>query len=246
MFENVSFFGARGATLSLILLAYSAVTAAEVSEAEIGSSVAEVGAVTEETRVASDDRWKENRRKENRFSFPRWPERGLPKREVIPPPPPGPYMSTALNRFSLEGPAFDRPEISRPPRRNIAALETADTRTPEFSPDMPWPGGPGSNNSTPLKRWEPQKGYHFVDESEKPGSAVPAYYRQPQYVHGYQHPAPSFMGWSGNNWAPSMYSRPSYNGPYGLMPGRYYSKQPYQQRQGEVAGQPGGTAAPAK
>ena len=239
MFKNVSFFGVRGSTLSLLLLTYSAVTVAEHIEVESGSRVA--GAVTQTKPAASDDGWKENR-----FSLPRWPERSLPKREIIPPPPPGPYMSTALNRFSLEGPGFDRPEVSRPPRRSIAALETADTRKAEFSPDMPWPDDPGSNNSAPLKRWEPKKGYHFVDESEKPGSAAPAYYRQPQYVYGYQRPAPSFMGWSGNGWMPSKYSRPSYNAPYGLMPGRYYSTQPYQQRPGEVTGQPGGTAAPAR
>jgi len=244
MFKNVSFFGVRGATLSLLLLTYSALTVAEVSKVEGGSSVA--GAVTETDSAVSDDRWNESRRKENRFSYPRWPERSVPKREIIPPPPPGPYMSTALNRFSLEGPGFDRDEISRPPRRTIATLDTADARTPEFSPDMPWPGDPGSNNSTPLKRWQPKKGYHFVDESEKPASAAPAYYRQPQYVYGYQHPAPSNMGGYGNSWMPSMYSRPSYNAPYGLMPGRYYSTQPYQQRPGGIAGQPGGTAAPAR
>ena len=247
MFENVSFFQVRSATLFLMLLTYSAVSVAEVSEADSGSSLVEAGVVTETIPAASDDKWEENRRKENRFSLPRWPERSLPKREIIPPPPPGPYMSTALNRFSLEGPAFDRPEIPRPPRRGIAALETAETQIPEFSPDnMPWPGGPGSNNSTPLKRWQPQKGYHFVDESEKPGSAAPVYYRQTQYVYGYQHPAPSYMGWSGNSWVPSTYSRPSYNTPYGLMPGRYYTTQPYQQRPGVVAAQPGGTATPVR
>ncbi len=250
MFENVTFFGVRSATLSILLLSYSAAVVAEATEAEKGAGVGETAAVIETNPTASDDmrnesRRVENRRLENRFSYPRWPERSLPKREIIPPPPPGPYMSTALNRFSLEGPSFDRSEISRPPRRSIAAIEPADTRVPAFSADMPWPDDPGSNNSTPLRRWEPDKGYHFVDESEKPGPAAPAYYRQPQYVYGYQYPAPSPMGWPGNSWAPSIYSRLSYNAPYGLMPGRYYST-PYQQQPGKVAGQPGATAVPAK
>ena len=230
MVENVRNFGARGAALSLVLLTYSAVTVAEVSEAESGSSVAGAGTVTEMNKAASDNRRSEIERKADRFSYPRWPERSLPKRDIIPPPPPGPYMSTALNRFSLEGPSFDPPEIPRPPRRSIAALDTADTRMPPvFSPDVPWPDDPGSNNSTPLKRWQPEKGYHFVDESEKPGAVAPVYYTHPQYVYGYQYPAPSFTGWSGNSWAPSMYSRPLYNAPYGMMPGRYYATQPYQQ-----------------
>ena len=229
MVENVRFFGVRGAALSLILLTYSAVSVAEVSEAESDSSVAEADAVAEMNQTASDNHRKEIERRENRFSYPRWPERRLPMRDIIPPPPPGPYMSTALNRFSLEGPSFDRPEISRPPRRSIAAVETADTMMPAFGPDMPWPDDPGSNNSTPLKRWEPEKGYHFVDQSEKPGFVAPVYYTQPQYVYGYQYPAPSFMGWSGNSRTPSMYSTPSYNAPYGMMPGRYYATQPYQQ-----------------
>ena len=229
MVDKVRFFGVRDAALSLVLLTFSAVTVAEVSEAESSSSVTEAGAVTEMNQAASDNRRDEVRRKENRFSYPRWPEHSPPKRDIIPPPPPGPYMSTALNRFSLEGPSFERPEISRPPRRGVAAFDTTDTRMPAFGPDTPWPDDPGSNNSTPLKRWEPERGYHFVDESEKPGSVAPVNYTQPQYVYGYQHPAPSSMGWSGNNWAPSMYSRPVYNAPYGMMPGRYYATQPYQQ-----------------
>jgi len=229
MVENVRFFVVRGAAIPLVLLTYSAVTVAEISRSEGNPGVAETGAVSEMNQTASDIRRKESGRKENRFSYPRWPEHSMPKRDIIPPPPPGPYMSTALNRFSLEGPSFDRPEISRPPRRSMPAFESADTRMPAFGPDMPWPDDPGSNNSTPLKRWQPEKGYHFVDESEKPGSVAPVYYTQPQYVYGYQYPAPSFMGWRGNNWAPSMYSRPSYNAPYGMMPGRYYATQPYQQ-----------------
>lgn len=228
MVENVRFFGVRGTAISLILLTYSAVAVAEIGQAEDNPGVAETSAVSEMNRAASDIRREESGRKENRFSYPRWPEQSLPKRDIIPPPPPGPYMSTALNRFSLEGPSFDRPEISRPPRSRVSAFETADTRMPAFDPDMPWPDDPGSNNSTPLKRWQPEKGYHFVDESEKPGSDVPVYYTQPQYVYGYQYPAPSYMGWPGNGWMPSMYSRPSYSAPYGMMPGRYYAR-PYQQ-----------------
>ena len=249
MFENVSILGLRGAALSLMLLTYSAAAVAEPGEAESSSGTAGADAEMGAQTIASDSRskddsWKdsryeEDRRKEDRFSFPRWPEHSMPRREIIPPPPPGPYMSTALNRFSLEGPSFDQAEISRPVGRSAVALETADTRATEFSPDMPWPDDPGSNNSSPLKRWQPEKGYHFVDEAEKPGSAAPEYYTQPQYLYGYQYPAPSYMGWPGNSWMPAMYSAPSYHAPYGLMPGRYYATQPYQQGTA-------GVAAPAK
>ncbi|NOQ89031.1 MAG: hypothetical protein GQ550_08920, partial [Gammaproteobacteria bacterium] len=51
------------------------------------------------------------------YIFPDWPERKQAHRQVVPPPPPGPYMSSALSDFSVRGPSFgnnpDRSESNK-------------------------------------------------------------------------------------------------------------------------------------
>jgi hypothetical protein len=87
------------------------------------------------------------------FNFPRWPTREQANREVIPPAPPGPYMSSALSPFSMTGPSFSRDA-------NQAASRMRSTEMPmkAFSPDIAWP----SNLDSP-QRWLPESGYTFVN-----------------------------------------------------------------------------------
>lgn len=90
-----------------------------------------------------------------RYSFPRFPARKQVHREVIPPAPPGPYMSSALNRFSTDGTAFSRNE-SKPAIR----MNSPNMSMQAFSPDVAWP----SYHNSP-QRWQPEDGYHFVEPS---------------------------------------------------------------------------------
>lgn len=72
-------------------------------------------------------------------------EVGQPADDVTPPPPPGPYMSTALP----ESPDFGGEQHS---------MYDDMVSSPFFSPDMPWPSG---RNMMP-RRWMPDEGYVYA------------------------------------------------------------------------------------
>lgn len=236
MFEHVGLIRARNVTLSFVLLTYATVSSAEADVIQGGVETSEAPATTEAVTPHRDAG----------YVFPRWPESTAPKRERVPSPPPGPYMSTALTGFSIDGPSFRAADDSRSHRRSMPGAEEAAADIQSFSSDTPWPDSPASNNNTPVKRWMPEKGYQYVDQSEHSGSA---YYVPPHYMYGYQRPGRSFSGpsipgsnmntpsmnWSGNRWVPSMNSGRSYNAPYGMAPGRYYSRPPYAERAGGAA-----------
>lgn len=85
-------------------------------------------------------------------AYPQWPERPV-RREMIPPPPGGPYMSSALSdvdAFPADTGGL-RDEFGQP---------TMDP--PFFEVDMPWPETP--DRGAP-EAWIPEGGeYHFVPE----------------------------------------------------------------------------------
>jgi len=115
------------------------------------------------------------------FQFPAWPQRSQFQKEVIPPPPPGPYMSTALSDNSVKprsfGMDFQQYEGPRQGNHNIFA-----TPMDMFSPDIAWPDlRPGKKGG--YQRWVPENGYQY----REPAAAVnrvqnkPSYYNSGQY-----------------------------------------------------------------
>lgn len=114
------------------------------------------------------------------YYFPRWPEKRSAPRERVPPPPPGPYMSSALTGNSLDTPSFFEP------KKPEVKFESSSAPVATFSPDTPWP----STSESP-QRWEPENGYNYV----KPQAIQQRYpVRSPYYNYGYP-----VMNWSGAN-----------------------------------------------
>ena len=69
--------------------------------------------------------------------FPQWPERAQEDRNIIPPPPPGPYTSSALNDYAVQRPAFKN--RSNPTSRSGIGYSGPNVPIETFSPDIPWP-----------------------------------------------------------------------------------------------------------
>ena len=88
-------------------------------------------------------------------AYPQWPERPV-RRQIIPPPPGGPYMSSAMSEID----AF--PDDSGG-LRNISDESTEQRMdSPFFKVDMPWPETP--ERDAP-ELWMPESGeYKFVPE----------------------------------------------------------------------------------
>jgi len=148
-----------------LLLTFSTSMQAQSSEASTsGSEAAPTNSATVNER-------------QNTHYFPRWPERRHEKRERLPPPPPGPYMSSAL---ALDGSAVSNSPFSRDQSlAKVPAKSSVSKST--FSPDTPWP----SNSHSP-HRWKPEAGYHYVQPQaeNQPYPAVPS-----NYQYGYRYPA---------------------------------------------------------
>lgn len=102
-------------------------------------------------------------------AYPEWPER-FKREEMIPPPPAGPYMSSAMSGVD----AF--PDYSGGLRNEH---REGQIRSPLFEPDMPWP----VKHDMP-ERWMPDSGkYNFVpDDIVKRLEESPA---SPSYWQGY-------------------------------------------------------------
>lgn len=97
-------------------------------------------------------------------AYPEWPQRSI-RSEVVPLPPPGPYMSTAMSGID----AF--PANTGGLRDDYGEQQM---RSPFFTADMPWPETP--KRARP-EAWMPESGeYHFVPE---------------EVVHQLESPAPS-------------------------------------------------------
>jgi hypothetical protein len=117
-------------------------------------------------------------------AYPEWPER-FSKREIIPPPPPGPYMSSALSEIA----AFPA-DTGGGPRNEF---REGQMQSPFFEADMPWPEMPERARPEP---WIPESGeYHFVPEEIVRELESQPYERRPEYpryqpYRGYPPPPP--------------------------------------------------------
>jgi hypothetical protein len=103
-------------------------------------------------------------------AYPQWPERPA-RRKLIPPPPGGPYMSSALSDID----AF-------PSNTGGLRNELREQRMPSpfLEADMPWPETPEYARPEP---WIPESGeYHFVPEDvvRQLESPAPSQRQEPQ------------------------------------------------------------------
>ena len=89
----------KKAALLFTLLALSMVVQAEPVDVTDSDSHAEKADSEIESKAAN---------LRQGIKFPRWPEHRRANREMIPPPPPGPYMSSALSEFSDRAGSFAR------------------------------------------------------------------------------------------------------------------------------------------
>jgi len=125
--------------------------------------------------------------------FPQWPQRKQAKKEMLPPPPPGPYMSTALSGNSMKAPSFSKQATKR-----SMAFDSSDISMDTFSPDIPWP----KNLTTPSpSRWMPDNGYQYVQPRamDNRRQVVPAQVNSNNYRPRSAPP----MNWSGMRFNPN-------------------------------------------
>jgi hypothetical protein len=203
--QSFKFGAIRQILLLLVLLVYALAVFADTSDNASGENTGEVF------------------KAKQLYSFPAWPERPHYKREIVPPAPPGPYMSTALSDYTFKRVPFDdelQYEQAPPVNHSNSINSTMDT----FSPDVPWPDErPGEAQRS--NRWVPENGYQYVDP-------VSGNVGVQQNAYGYDD-----RGWRGQNsqnrgmnvnaprWMPSMGNGAGYYGPYGgSRPGQFYSQ----------------------
>ena len=162
------------------------------------------------------------------YRFPDWPQRlQITKKQIIPPPPPGPYMSSALSDYSVRAPSFgsdaNNYEQQKPAYRHRMPAAPMDM----FSPDIPWPENLRQakhkhKHQAPNRWMPPDTGYQYV----KPQSPQmpPVKGRSGNYSFG-DNQGP---GMNSSRWMPSMGMSP--RGPYRVSPDygqRYDQPAPY-------------------
>jgi len=109
-------------------------------------------------------------------AYPEWPERPV-RRELIPPPPGGPYMSSAMS--DIEAFPADTGGLRNKSREQ-------QMPSPIFKTDMPWPETP---EYTRPETWIPESGeYRFVPEEvvRQLESALPGKRQEYQRVLPYR------------------------------------------------------------
>jgi hypothetical protein len=84
---------------------------------------------------------------------PEWREQPVIRNEEIVPPPPGPYMSTALTPM---------PGVYEPDSGFEQNAGTEMANSPFFMPDMKWP----DETRQPTRRWKPEKGQYLYVSDE--------------------------------------------------------------------------------
>ena len=194
--------GLKRVSINKIALFVFLLTPPMVLQAELAESSALKVAPQGDDRQAGD-------KQELPFMFPQWPERKQVNREMIPLPPPGPYMSSALSDFSIKGQPFDRGYDKNQLNTSVDDSNVSTKPVEKFSPDRPWP-----KNLQPAKRWIPETGYHFV----KPDINKHVYSKNApaqwyNYNYGYA-PGPNRTGnapYMPQHYSPGNGSR--YNGP---------------------------------
>lgn len=116
-------------------------------------------------------------------AYPEWPERPA-RREMVPPPPGGPYMSSAMS--DLDAFPGDRGGLRDEPRE-------LQMPSPFFEADMPWPETPDYARPEP---WMPESGeYRFVPEEvvrqlESPAPSIRQELQRYLPYRGYPPPPP--------------------------------------------------------
>ncbi len=144
------------------------------------------------------------------MKFPPWPPRQSFNHNMLPPPPPGPYMSTALSNTPTKVPVSNRPVYLPPVMHSPPVMNEGAEPMAMFSPDRPWPGDR-------VRQWKPENGgYHYA------GSAFPPQY-PPVKENGYRpyQPAlpPRFVRSPGRMHTRMPSSRHRYNGSAMMQPG---------------------------
>ncbi len=115
--------------------------------------------------------------------FPKWPERKVYQRPVRVPPPPGPYMSTALSGVTAGFPG------------TVNAQDVNSVR-PVLDPATAWPESrPGLQNWQHPPQWGyPENGRFQLAPRERPGNSVPGRFDgrgiMPMLRPAYQRPVP--------------------------------------------------------
>lgn len=164
------------------------------------------------------------------YKFPQWPDREQLVKERVPPPPPGPYMSTALSDFTVKGAVFKldiekyesgrelRPGSNHKAQQAESKSDLAGKQAMDvFSPDRPWPKSSGSGSAYTPDRWLPENGYRFVSpEAYRQLQAETPYRRARMPVSGF----PPNMSGSVPRWQPDMRRAPG---------GTNYAAPPYSQ-----------------
>jgi hypothetical protein len=170
----------------------------------------------------SDESTGEVLKAQQQFSFPAWPERPQYRKENVPPPPPGPYMSSALNDYTFTRPPFDNelPYEQVPPVDQNNTGLVMDT----FSPDVPWPDD-RRGEVQGVNRWMPENGYQYIQPSSGAvGAQQKAYYD----YWGRRGQSPQDRGQNLNapRWMPAMGNGANrYYGPYGgNRPDQFYNQ----------------------
>ncbi len=125
-------------------------------------------------------------------AYPEWPERTF-RNEFVPPPPGGPYMSSAMSGINVF------PDDTGGLRHEFAEPQM---ESPFFSADMPWPETPERDRP---QAWYPESGeYRYVPEEVVRQLESPAPIQVPEFPR-YQ-PVPRFQ--------PPPPPRPPYYGYY--------------------------------
>ncbi len=146
------------------------------------------------------------------------------QKQLIPPPPPGPYISTSLNGYTVNVPVLGRIPSPRSLGLRNSGLHNPDSRfgsrsgstsTPMamFSPDLPWPNDLRPSENMP-HGWMPQGGYSQINP--QPSTQTMQRPTAPAYWPSARHPA--YNAREGqqygpqSRWMPTMSMSPP--GPY--------------------------------
>lgn len=141
------------------------------------------------------------------YTNPNWPASRQVEREIVPPPPPGPYMSLALNDFSGNRSSFPQGAAG-----SVSKSGQFDVPKQALSPDVQWP-----KNLRTSKHWLPENGYRYVPLQPRPTMKQyqeTPYNSLPNYNQGYRRS--SNMNAPDPRWTPS--TEAGYRVPYSYAP----------------------------
>lgn len=149
---------------------------------------------------------------QNRYQqqgFPGWPESRDSAKEMVPPPPPGPYRSTALSDYSVQGRTVSR-NLTKP----VTNVNPSNIPMETFSPDRPWPEYQERyGNDRYAKQWMPETGVRYTKPPIEIRAYPPTKNTMPAGGHHTYRSAPVMrppaMNTSGSRRMPSMATTPA-------------------------------------